>query len=352
LDNSIIALKVLFEKIKFQRPRPLNYSSVDNELFRTHEQSAWPIYYDVLHNVSINHELFVKRNLKILPLSFGHPWQNEKYNTPFYLLKNGVKNLLRKDVKVDSVLWILDQFSTGGYYHWFTEILPRLWVANEVQELPLDIPIYLPEYFFHKWSFGPDLLRPFKREYRKFKPSNLLKVSNMHFISQPGGPLAFQPKPLMSSTKVLLDYYYRSDYKNGCDKIYISRNRGNKRLLTNEAAILPNLKKRGFKIVYTEELNVEEQINLFSRAKVLVSIHGAGMTNMVFMKSNSIILEIRNPLPDHMNNCFLALADTLGHRYHYFLGSMKQKRNEKRPIDYSLSVDVESFESSLDKLNI
>jgi capsular polysaccharide biosynthesis protein len=281
------------------------------------------------------------------PISFGDSWQNRKYNRPLYLVKNGIKNTLRSQLKVDELVWFLDQFSTGGYYHWLTEILPRLWIANEVKRLPLDLPTYFPEYFFTTWTFGKELLVPFGRKYKTFPPSKLLKVKQMHFISQSGGPLNFQPEPLKMANKVLRDYYYDSEFEGDFDRIYISRNRGNKRLLLNEKDIIPVLENHGFKIVYTEDLNIKDQINIFSRAKCLVSIHGAGLTNMVFMPTGSRVLEIRNALSDHMNNCFLSLADTVGHDYYYCIAKLQKHSGEIRDIDASLEIDNEDFSNVL-----
>jgi capsular polysaccharide biosynthesis protein len=338
----------LFKEIRFRRPLPSNFHSGDEKLFWTNEQTAWPIYYDTLANVTINHELFIKHNLsKILPISFGHPWQNDQYNNIKYLIKNGIKDIFRPTIKLDEVVWFLDQFSTGGYYHWLTEILPRLWIANEVKNIPKDIPIYIPEYFFTKWNFGDALLKPFGRKYFKYGPGDLLKVKNLHFISQSGGPLNFQPTPLKGANKVLLDYYYQSDFPSSYEKIYISRNKGKKRLLMNEDEIIPILQRHGYKIIYTEEMSISDQINIFSRVKSLISIHGAGLTNMVFMPEGAKILEIRNPLPDHMNNCFLSLADTMGHNYYYFLAKVQRRQGEQRDIDCSLIVDIAGFEKVL-----
>jgi hypothetical protein len=65
------------------------------------------------------------------------------------------------------------------------------------------------------------------------------------------------------------------------------------------------------------------------------------------MPERSRILEIRNALPDHMNNCFLALADTLKHNYYYFIAEMNQMTSERRPIDASLRIDPEKFKECL-----
>ena len=208
--------------------------------------------------------------------------------------------------------------------------------------------MYLPEYFFAKWPFAHELLAPFSREYKLFKASSLLLVSKMHYISQPGGPLVFQPVPLKAVRTLLLDYYTdRNQNLNDGNKIYISRSKGYKRTLVNDRSVIPLMEKRGYKVVFCEELSIQDQINIFNRADTVVSIHGAGLTNMLFMNPGSKVLEIRNGLGNHMNNCFLALADTLGHDYYYYIGDQKAKPEELREIDYSMSVDLNSFKECL-----
>ena len=337
-----------FREFTCQRPFPKNCHRDNKKLFLGKPMTSWHVYYDMLRDVKVNHELFVKKSHKILPISFGDLWQDKLYNKPLYLFKNGIKDFLRKTEQIEELVWILDQFSTGGYYHWLTEILPRLWVANEIQKVPLQIPLYLPEYFLEKWPFAHELLAPFGREYKPFKPSTLLLVSQMHYISQSGGPLVFQPVPLKAVRALLLDYYADTNQKpNDRNKVYISRSKGYKRTLINDSSVIPLMEERGYKVVFCEELSIPEQINIFIKANIIVSIHGAGLTNMLFMNPGSKVLEIRNGLNDHMNNCFLALADTLGHDYYYYVGDQKAKPEELREIDYSMSVDLNSFEKCL-----
>ena len=52
-------------------------------------------------------------------------------------------------------------------------------------------------------------------------------------------------------------------------------------------------KKLLLEIFFAEDLNFSEQVDLFSNTKNLISIHGAGLTNILFMQPNTNILEIR-----------------------------------------------------------
>lgn len=74
--------------------------------------------------------------------------------------------------------------------------------------------------------------------------------------------------------------------------IYIVRN---KRTLKNDNEVQKLLKSYGFTCVSLEDLSLDEQINLFRKAKCIVGFHGAGLANLLFCESNTIVLEIVDP---------------------------------------------------------
>jgi hypothetical protein len=304
-----------------------------------------------IKNVHINNELLIKEKFMIVILteSFGDTWQEKVYNRPLYQIKNYIKNILRKKIKIKEAIWCFDQFSTGGYYHWVTEICPRLWIANEY--INSSIPLLVPQYFFEKWNFSDSFFKPFNREIITFKEDEVVDVENLTFISQTGGPFNFQPLSIHSSTQYLKNYYLKTaiNYTENYQKIYISRNKSGKRTLLNENEILPILNKHGFKVIYAEELPIEEQIQLFSRTTHLLSIHGAGLSNLVFMQPKSKVIEIRHQEQNHVLNCFYTLAHTFDMEYYYVFGNNKGNTlpNENRPEDKSIYVNIEMLENVL-----
>jgi hypothetical protein len=48
-----------------------------------------------------------------------------------------------------------------------------------------------------------------------------------------------------------------------------------------------------------------------------------------------------------MNNCFLSLADTVGHDYYYCIAKLQKHSGEIRDIDASLEIDNEDFSNVL-----
>jgi capsular polysaccharide biosynthesis protein len=98
------------------------------------------------------------------------------------------------------------------------------------------------------------------------------------------------------------------------ERIYISRRGGNSfRKLENEAEIEEAVRCLGFKIVRTEEHSLDDQIAMFSRARVVVGPHGAGMTNTAFAPPGCLVCDF---FPDSWRSGWsLRLTQLFGHRY-------------------------------------
>ncbi|MDC0057424.1 glycosyltransferase family 61 protein [Alphaproteobacteria bacterium] len=77
------------------------------------------------------------------------------------------------------------------------------------------------------------------------------------------------------------------------DKIYVTRQNANYRNLINEEDVVNILKKDGFRTVDLNNMNVFEQIELFSNAKFVVSPTGSSLTNLVFCSPGTKVVEIK-----------------------------------------------------------
>ncbi|OQP87249.1 hypothetical protein BTR14_07495 [Rhizobium rhizosphaerae] len=83
------------------------------------------------------------------------------------------------------------------------------------------------------------------------------------------------------------------------DKLFISRKRRSDlnpsyRRLVNEDALLAAVAELGFTIIEPEYLSFSDQISLFSKAKVIVGLGGAGMFNCVFCAPGTKIVTIES----------------------------------------------------------
>lgn len=91
------------------------------------------------------------------------------------------------------------------------------------------------------------------------------------------------------------------------NRIYISRQTASKRRVINFDALKPILEEFEIAIVDPSDYTIFEQIHLFSKVKLLIGPHGAGLVNMLFMKEGQTAIELRNSYPDG-NNIYERLA--------------------------------------------
>jgi capsular polysaccharide biosynthesis protein len=132
----------------------------------------------------------------------------------------------------------------------------------------------------------------------------------------------------------------------GDRKIYISRERAKTRHLVNEPELLRALEARGFERVLLEELPFLEQVKLLNEASVVISPHSTGLTNLVFSRPGTKVIEIFSP--KYVTVCWWALADQVGLDYGYILGRGKAAGGFR--VHEDISVDVSKVLRLLDSM--
>ncbi len=90
---------------------------------------------------------------------------------------------------------------------------------------------------------------------------------------------------------VINDYFFKN--KNKTKYILVSRKSSSRKLL-NEDELYKKIKKYGFQRFYFEELSSIDQIEISFNSKIMIGYHGSGLTNLIFMKPNSFVIDIVN----------------------------------------------------------
>ena len=121
-------------------------------------------------------------------------------------------------------------------------------------------------------------------------------------------------------------------------KIWLSRSNQKRRLIKNEDEIVNFLIKRGYEVIYPDELSIIEQIKIFNNADTIISAHGAALTNLMFANENAKILEIRI-FSDSVRNAFFSLASEFNLKYYYFLADA----NSENLVE-DLYIDLQKFQ--------
>jgi len=102
-------------------------------------------------------------------------------------------------------------------------------------------------------------------------------------------------------------------------KIYIRREDASYRKILNEADLISKLRKLEFEIINPQHYEILEQMKIFSNAEIVMSPHGSNMSNIIFCKKGTKIIEIAPELNNlHENNIskrYNNIADSLNLKY-------------------------------------
>jgi hypothetical protein len=311
------------------RKKPVNFNSADTSYFQNEfQRELEPGRVFKTKNLLLGSDgVLFRTNLRVFKPSLIHESLASIY-TPFFfltrLLKNGVKILpLRKMYGV-----VFDGWS-HGYFHWLTEVLPKiLRERDSVNSLVLLFPKRYSSGFF---SESLKLLNVTNVQY--FDEKRILFLKNATLITgvKPAGN--YDEKEVTHLRNLFVKKYSAKPFR----RVYISRAKAGRRKVANENELISVLNKYRFELVFAEDFPFNTQVQLMAETQYLVSIHGAGLTNMLFMHPHTHVLEFKLK-DDYANLCYFSLASALTINYHYIVCAGSPGAAEAISSDYIVSV--------------
>lgn len=196
-----------------------------------------------------------------------------------------------------------------GYYHWLLEVLPRVLRACDSEPtvkalVPVDCPRYITDALA---LLGIDRLETDRRAVR------LRDVLVPGALQAAGFIPSVDIHQLRTAVLPAITDLHRE--QSPPELIYVSRTKDTRRKLGNEHAVEELVSEFGFEVLYLQELTWTEQVHRMSKAEVLVSPHGAGLTNMIWSSNLSDVIEI---FPSGVrNDCYARLALQRGAKYSF-----------------------------------
>ena len=99
-------------------------------------------------------------------------------------------------------------------------------------------------------------------------------------------------------------------------RVYLSRRLAHQRKISNEVEVIDLLTQVGFEVHDFEHYPLQQQLTLMQETLIFVSLHGGGLTNLIFCKTGATVLEfsLENQT---MDKCYFNLAHTMGVNYYY-----------------------------------
>jgi len=194
-----------------------------------------------------------------------------------------------------------------GYYHWLLEVLPKILLAQQLR-LSID-SVHIDQ----SLPFQVETVETLAGGNWQIIPADSNTIVTAPHIYAVEGWDAFARTPAWVCGVLRDAFLDRAASNVACERIFVSRQDSSTRVMLNEDELFGALSKHGFRRVQVAQLGVREQANLFAQAEVVVSAHGAGMTNILFCEPETKIFEIA--APRYIFGCFADLARTRGLHY-------------------------------------
>ncbi|KOY85752.1 hypothetical protein AD998_05920 [bacterium 336/3] len=320
-------MKILYPKHIVQRALPKNLEQKDLQAFEkeiVREIDECKVL--ELKNMYITPQGVIWdnswRNVKEVDIIEGFDWR--------YKLSCFFKSKKIKLPNNEKYLLAFDAWS-HGYFHWFADTMTRIGaLADRLHEYILLLPNKLNS--FQEKSLS---IFNFKAIYQIPSDSYIyvqyLIVPTYTALTGNYNEIIVQEIRSLYQTK-----YNFTNQQPAQERIYISRGKAKRRYVSNEDKLKPILEKYHFKVVYLEDYSFEEQIKLMQSTKYLISIHGAALTNMLFMSEKSKVMELRKE-GDNSNLCYFSLASTLNIDYYYQFGTVTNQKIATYDADIAIN---------------
>ena len=262
------------------------------------ETIAWPVLRSYrMTNVTLdaNSGLAFQHSKVIRQSGNGHRWVRDAA----FITGAFVRNEELEPFAFDGeIAWL---GATNNYYHFMSECLPRLLRLREA----------CPTIVFASVDPAPELLATIDIDlYER------VLLMPRDSVVRPAALWSVDPQPLFAPHPDDLELLFRSYRRPSGDaydqRIVVSRGKA-ARLETVERQLRQELEPQGFSTIDFGDLPWADQVATASSASVMVGVHGAGLTNLVFMPPGGHVIEITDG--DWWWPCYRRMASARGLRY-------------------------------------
>lgn len=329
-----------------------------------------PVYLDSKDEILFSKELtkklpamksFQVKNTFILPSGYvldGLRLHSSQFMAPKpglrTLTSSSLKSILslfnaRRIVSLDRAFFVTNDTSKKNLFHWCLDVLQKVefidgFITHAQKQ---DYQIILP--VGHNSSFIWDSLPAFNFSVLEQSKHDILFVKELVLVPNIAPTGNYRKEVILKLSRRLRDHFSinRQELTSNV-KVYITRQNALKRRILNEDKIIPVLQRYGFEILDMDRMSFVDQVHWIQNARMLVSLHGAGLTHMLWMDRPGKVLEIR-ARGDVQNNCYFTLASDLGLDYFYAFADQTDSRKTVQESDFV--IDKEHFEICMAKLH-
>jgi capsular polysaccharide biosynthesis protein len=133
-------------------------------------------------------------------------------------------------------------------------------------------------------------------------------------------------------------------------RIYYSRDDASRRRAHNEADLVRVLRAYDFQIMTIDPTKPWEQVRAGLGADLVAGVHGAALTNLIFMRWGGRVLELRHGHDEVFFEAYRPLAEMLGIEYHKQVCELHSEAVGLEINNVDLVVDLDLLRENLSAL--
>ncbi len=206
-------------------------------------------------------------------------------------------------------------FMWDNYYHWLVDCLPRvLWLWDERLRDAVGRAVTL---YVCRFACGPlrDLLDAMLPSYVQVRPcdphTRIDRATYLHLPSLARDFCGWLPQEYAARFRDAVSRIWGTTSAHSAKRLYITRRFAAKRRVLNDEEVSQKLGKLGIETVAAEHLSLPEQARLFANCALIVSAHGAGLTNALHSQRCCVVELFPGPVLGH----YRELSRSLRHEY-------------------------------------
>lgn len=273
-----------------------------------------------------------------------------------YLVSTYGRSLKKNKLPEDTGYFIIHS-KWFNYFFWVTDSLPRLQRcidAGYSRTHKLLIPNHLM-----LLDYVTESLKAFQLDIHVYDSNDYLSVGTLILPESREWSSSLFPAHIQQIRQHLLNSLIGRNLKGDRpSKLYVTRRSKSQRAILNEQEVIEFLVDKGFTIVDFEDYGFWDQLFLVMQSDIFISMHGAGITNAMFMPEGSTVIEIFNEEFFHYYHRFpyWKLCSSVG-LMHYPLisksnNSIHDVKSRRRQTNKIATFRNRSINVDLDKLKL
>lgn len=299
----------------------------------------------------------------VVILSTGKILNDSVFHRVKILMRSNLKLILiqkffPKRTRIANAILLVNAYNNNhysNYYHWITDSLPQILSLPE-DKARSNISVIVP-----------DNIKPFQIESLKYFglnedqffyfKDNSLQIDKLYFTlnirSKNEYTDIINPDLLRLINKKSSSFDKNSStFK----KIYVSRQNDDSRKILDFENFENWLDENQFSIINLSEYSFEKQMEIFQTADIIIANHGAGLSNLIFSKQGTKVIEIFSEYENANSSGIRVSEYFLISNYmnlNYFLyqcGNDALESTDYRHVNYKL--DVKNFNSFYKEIDL